>query len=74
MKWLLKPGGRAVFEFGGFGNTLVAVLRHRSDPRSVGIRGALHEVVRRHGGNPTEVDPWYFPTAEQYIKVRGNID
>lgn len=23
MKWLLKPGGRAVFEFGGFGNTYV---------------------------------------------------
>ncbi|BEI82382.1 hypothetical protein CcaverHIS002_0302500 [Cutaneotrichosporon cavernicola] len=56
MKWLLKPGGRAVFEFGGFGNV-------------TGVRGALHEVVRRHGGNPIESDPWYFPTAEQYSKL-----
>lgn len=23
VKWLLKPGGRMVFEFGGFGNTSV---------------------------------------------------
>ncbi|CAK9783536.1 S-adenosyl-L-methionine-dependent methyltransferase [Cutaneotrichosporon oleaginosum] len=56
IKWLLKPGGRAVFEFGGFGNT-------------VGVRAALHEVVNRHGGDATKVDPWYFPTAQQYSKL-----
>lgn len=57
VKWLLKPGGRFVFELGGFGNT-------------VGVRSALHHVVRSRGIDPETVDPWYFPTAEQYVNVR----
>ncbi|TXT04927.1 hypothetical protein VHUM_04010 [Vanrija humicola] len=56
IKWLLKPGGRVSFEFGGFGNT-------------VGIRSALHEVLRRRGIDPVPRDPWYFPTAEQYTNL-----
>ncbi|WWD18228.1 hypothetical protein CI109_102678 [Kwoniella shandongensis] len=56
VKWLLKPGGRMAFEFGGFGNC-------------VGIRGALHQVVRAKGVDPIPLDPWYFPTVAQYEKL-----
>lgn len=58
MKWLLKPGGRVAVEFGGFGNT-------------VGVRAALHQVVRARGIDPESVDPWYFPTVGQYSAVSG---
>ncbi|WVQ85734.1 hypothetical protein IAT38_007901 [Cryptococcus sp. DSM 104549] len=60
--WLLKPGGRFAFEFGGFGNVC-------------GVRAALHDVVRRRGVDPAPLDPWYFPTARQYEKVltAGNL-
>ncbi|WVR05582.1 hypothetical protein IAU60_002601 [Kwoniella sp. DSM 27419] len=56
VKWLLKPGGRMTFEFGGFGNCL-------------GVRAALHHALRRRGVNPMPLDPWYFPTAAQYTKL-----
>ncbi|WVQ71308.1 hypothetical protein IAR50_000835 [Cryptococcus sp. DSM 104548] len=53
VKWLLIPGGRFVFEFGGFGNVC-------------GIRAALHQVVRSRGIDPIPLDPWYLPTPRQY--------
>ncbi|KAK8865596.1 hypothetical protein IAR55_000740 [Kwoniella newhampshirensis] len=56
VKWLLKPGGRMAFEFGGFGNC-------------VGVRAALHEVIRRKGVDPSPLDPWYFPTIAHYTKL-----
>ncbi|OWZ62728.1 hypothetical protein C366_01499 [Cryptococcus neoformans Tu401-1] len=54
--WLLKPGGRMVFEFGGFGN-------------GCGVRAALHHAIRAKGIDPIPLDPWYFPTVKQYEKV-----
>src|SRR5690606_30524386 len=49
----LKPGGRFVGEFGGDGN-IREVLR--------GIRGALGD----RGVDFDRLNPWYFPTAEEY--------
>jgi SAM-dependent methyltransferase len=49
----LVPGGRLVAELGGHGN--VAALR-----------AALHAVVRARGIDPETVDPWFFPTVEDY--------
>jgi trans-aconitate methyltransferase len=52
----LKPGGRFVGEFGGEGNV-------------DGIRSALHAGLRRRGIDPWTVDPWYYPSAEQYSQL-----
>jgi SAM-dependent methyltransferase len=49
----LKPGGRFVAEFGGAGG-----LAH--------IRAALAEALSRRGFDFATLDPWYFPTAEEY--------
>ena len=49
----LRPGGRFVGEFGGYGN----VER---------IRSALHAELRRRGIDPWTVDPWYYPSPEEY--------
>ncbi|KAL7423583.1 hypothetical protein Q5752_001163 [Cryptotrichosporon argae] len=57
---LLKPGGRVAYEFGGFGNT-------------VGVRAAIHQVLRQNGVNPVPLDPWYFPTPEQYTALLGAV-
>ncbi|KAF8158241.1 S-adenosyl-L-methionine-dependent methyltransferase [Crassisporium funariophilum] len=53
---ILKPGGRLVAEMGGFMNC-------------IGIRSALHDVVRAKGRDPEEYDPWYFPSIEDYGKL-----
>ncbi|CAE6426402.1 unnamed protein product [Rhizoctonia solani] len=55
-KRTLKPGGRFVGEFGGYLNC-------------VGVRSALHQVLRRRGIDPSRVDPWYFPRSEHYASV-----
>ncbi|CAE6419445.1 unnamed protein product [Rhizoctonia solani] len=55
-KQALKPGGRFVGEFGGYLNC-------------VGVRSALHQVLKNRGIEPAEVDPWYFPRPEGYAKV-----
>jgi len=49
----LKPGGRFVGEFGGKGNVET-------------IRAALHAALRQRGIDPWGVDPWYYPSAEEY--------
>ena len=49
----LKPGGRFVGELGGAG--CVAA-----------IRSALHESLSRRGVDAAALDPWFFPTREQY--------
>jgi trans-aconitate methyltransferase len=57
----LKPGGRFVAEFGSRGN-----VEH--------IRQALHQALRDHGVAPEAVDPWYFPSPEEYaalLKAHG---
>lgn len=49
----LKPGGRYVGEFGGHGNI-----------RSV-VRG-IKDALAKRGTDFEAVNPWYFPTAEEY--------
>jgi hypothetical protein len=35
----------------------------------VGVRAAIHQVLRKRGIDPVPLDPWYFPTVKQYEKV-----
>lgn len=52
----LKPGGRFVGEFGGKGNVDT-------------IRQALHRTLRKRGIDPWSVDPWYYPSPEEYTQL-----
>lgn len=49
----LKPGGRFVAEFGGKGN-------------AERVRAALLTALARRGVDAVPLDPWYFPSAEEY--------
>ncbi len=53
---VLKPGGRFVAEFGGAGNIAT-------------VRAAIHTRIAEHGHDPAALDPWYYPTPEQYGAV-----
>ncbi|MVO99041.1 class I SAM-dependent methyltransferase [Paenibacillus lutrae] len=59
----LKPGGRLVAEFGGFGN----VAR---------IERALAEALAGAGIDPAGRNPWYFPTIGEYSALleRAGLD
>lgn len=52
----LKPGGRFVGEFGGKGNVDT-------------IRVTLHKELRKRGIDPWSVDPWYYPSIEDYSEL-----
>jgi SAM-dependent methyltransferase len=52
----LRPGGRFVGEFGGKGN----VER---------IRSALYAALQSRNIDPAPVDPWYYPSAEEYSEL-----
>jgi trans-aconitate methyltransferase len=52
----LKPGGRFIGEFGGKGNVEK-------------IRSALHAALRGYAIDPTAVDPWYYPSPEEYTEL-----
>ena len=52
----LRPEGRFVGEFGGKGNVGT-------------ICSALHAGLRRRGIEPAAIDPWYFPSAEEYSVI-----
>jgi trans-aconitate methyltransferase len=52
----LKPQGRFVGEFGGKGNVET-------------IRSALHAALVRRGIDPVPVDPWYYPSTEEYSQL-----
>ena len=52
----VKTGGRFVGEFGAQGNVET-------------IRSALHEALRRRGIEPLALDPWYFPSAEDFSNL-----
>jgi trans-aconitate methyltransferase len=55
--WLaLKPQGRFVGEFGGKGNVET-------------IRSALHAALVRRGIDAALVDPWYYPSTEEYSEL-----
>ncbi len=49
----LKPGGRFVAEFGGYGCVRT-------------IQTALIEALNHHGIDGEAANPWYFPTVEDY--------
>ena len=52
----LKAGGRFIGEFGGKGNVEK-------------IRSALHVALRRHAIDPAPIDPWYYPSPEEYSEL-----
>jgi trans-aconitate methyltransferase len=52
----LKPGGRFVAEFGGKGNV-------------ESIRSVLHDALRRRAIDPIAIDPWYYPSPQEYSRV-----
>ena len=52
----LKPGGRFVGEFGGFGNVSK-------------IREASIAALNARGLDGEAANPWYFPTAEEYAEL-----
>lgn len=49
----LRHGGQLVAEFGGEGNVYAVV-------------DALEAELRRHGHDPVESNPWFFPSDEEY--------
>ncbi len=49
----LKPGGRFVGECGGHGNVVTIVA-------------ALESELAKRGVDTTAINPWYFPSAEEY--------
>ncbi|GMH40049.1 hypothetical protein BSKO_07953 [Bryopsis sp. KO-2023] len=55
-KRALRPGGRFVAEFGGHGNIAA-------------ITTALHAVVQKRGINAEAVNPWYFPSKQEYQEM-----
>jgi len=42
-------------------STRVIHLRSRA-----GIRAAIHHILRARGHDPSLIDPWYFPSADEY--------
>src|SRR6476660_3382828 len=56
----LKPSGRFVGEFGGKGNVEI-------------IRAALHAALRKRDIDPSMVDPWYYPSTEEYTNLLGRF-
>ncbi|HEY7163337.1 MAG TPA: methyltransferase domain-containing protein [Candidatus Binatia bacterium] len=52
----LRPSGRFTGEFGGKGNVAT-------------IRSALHRALQKEGIDPQTVDPWYYPSPEEYSQL-----
>lgn len=59
-KRVLRPGGRFVGEFGGHGNIAA-------------VRVAMHAALWRRGIDPLEVDPFYFPSPEEYRTLLESV-
>jgi SAM-dependent methyltransferase len=59
----LKPGGRFVAEFGGHGNVAT-------------ICGAMRDALQRRGHSYESLNPWYFPSADEYRAklIRAGFD
>ncbi|KAJ6584668.1 S-adenosyl-L-methionine-dependent methyltransferase [Mycena capillaripes] len=56
IKKILKPGGRLVVEMGGAMNC-------------IGLRSALHHALKARGYDPVSLDPWFFPSVDEYTKL-----
>lgn len=41
----------------------------RAQTQMVGVRSALHSVLKARGHDATALDPWYFPTATSYRTI-----
>lgn len=52
----VKPGGRFVGEFGGFGNVAA-------------VTTAIRAIGKSRGGDIGLLGPWFFPTVEQYQQL-----
>lgn len=52
----LKPEGRFIGEFGGKGNVET-------------IRAVIHACLRDRGIEPWSVDPWFYPSPEEYTEL-----
>jgi trans-aconitate methyltransferase len=52
----LKPSGRFVGEFGGHGNVACIIE-------------ALSQTLREYGVDPEPLNPWYFPSADEYGRL-----
>ena len=35
----------------------------------IGVRSALHAALSKRGYEPKQLDPWYFPSVEEYSSV-----
>lgn len=35
----------------------------------IGVRSALHSALSKYGVDPNMVDPWFFPTPNQYATL-----
>ncbi|KAF9046488.1 S-adenosyl-L-methionine-dependent methyltransferase [Panaeolus papilionaceus] len=64
---LLKSGGRFVAEMGGFMNCIGTSLV--TSCIFCRIRSALHDVIKSKGYDPVPIDPWYFPSVDDYSKL-----
>jgi len=53
---ILKPGGRFVGEFGGKGNVEK-------------IHSALYAALKKRAIDPAPIDPWYYPSTEEYAQL-----
>ncbi|KAJ7069977.1 S-adenosyl-L-methionine-dependent methyltransferase [Mycena amicta] len=62
VKKILKPGGRFVVEMGGMHNC-------RRSYSWIGIRSHLHRSLKVRGYDPVALDPWFFPSVEEYSKL-----
>jgi SAM-dependent methyltransferase len=73
VKKILKPGGRLVVEMGGamncIGTTNIPDLQFSIERVTPGVRSALHRVIKSRGHDPIPLDPWFFPSVEDYTKV-----
>ncbi|POY72806.1 hypothetical protein BMF94_4215 [Rhodotorula taiwanensis] len=58
----LKPGGRYVGE-------MLTRSKMGGAMNMIAVRSTLHTVLAEHGVDAASIDPWHFPTPEQYSKV-----
>ncbi|KAF7299212.1 hypothetical protein MIND_00869900 [Mycena indigotica] len=56
VKTVLKPRGRLLVEMGGMHNC-------------IGIRSHLHRSLQARRYDPVALDPWFFPSVEEYSKL-----
>ncbi|KAL4070029.1 S-adenosyl-L-methionine-dependent methyltransferase [Scleroderma yunnanense] len=62
VKRVLKDGGRFICEMGGYLNCVGVDF-------IMGVRSCLHHVIRKRGVDPDSMDPWYFPSVEEYHEL-----